>query len=106
MRLQQWAASRWLGPILAIKQRYSDLFAIVERDLDDSARDLSPDWQFGIAYIGTSSQDPPMGWANYSINKEVDSNGFSRYLLQGGDISQLKSQSTCPMPDNYNNKNP
>ena len=47
-----------------------------------------------------------MGWANYSINKEVDSNGFSRYLLQGGDISQLKSLSTCPMPDNYNNKNP
>ena len=49
----QWAASRWLGPNLAIKQRYSDLFAIVERDLDDSARDLSPDWQFGIAYNAT-----------------------------------------------------
>jgi len=29
------------------------LFAIVERDLDDSARDLSPDWQFGIAYNAT-----------------------------------------------------
>ena len=29
------------------------MFAIVERDLDDSARDLSPDWQFGIAYNAT-----------------------------------------------------
>lgn len=50
MRLQQWAANGWLRPHHTTRQQISDLLAIVERDLDDSTRDLSADWQFGIAY--------------------------------------------------------
>jgi len=50
MRLQQWAANGWLRPHQTSQQQVADLFAIVERDLADSERDLSPDWQFGIAY--------------------------------------------------------
>ena len=50
MRLQQWAANGWLRPHQTTRTQITDLLAIVERDLEDSARDLSPDWQFGIAY--------------------------------------------------------
>jgi hypothetical protein len=50
MRLQQWAANGWLRPHQTTRQQISDLLAIVDRDLADSMRDLSPDWQFGIAY--------------------------------------------------------
>lgn len=50
MRLQQWAANGWLRPHQTTQQQISDLLAIVKRDLADSSRDLSPDWQFGIAY--------------------------------------------------------
>lgn len=50
MRLQQWAANGWLRPHPTSRQQIADLLAIVDRDLEDSLRDLSPDWQFGIAY--------------------------------------------------------
>lgn len=50
MRLPQWAANGWLRPHQTTRTQVADLLAIVERDLEDSARDLSPDWQFGIAY--------------------------------------------------------
>ncbi len=50
MRLQQWASNGWLRPHQTTKQQISDLLAIVERDLEDSTRNLSADWQFGIAY--------------------------------------------------------
>jgi hypothetical protein len=50
MRLQQWATNGWLRPHQTSKQQVSDLLAIVERDLTDSASELSADWQFGIAY--------------------------------------------------------
>ena len=53
MRLQQWAANGWLRPHQTTPQQIADLLAIVERDLLDSARELSPDWQFGIAYNAT-----------------------------------------------------
>ena len=43
MRLQQWAANGWLRPHQTTQQQISDLLAIVERDLADSSRDLSPD---------------------------------------------------------------
>ena len=49
MRLQQWAANGWLRPHQTNKQQIADLLAIVERDLNDSERNLSADWQFGIA---------------------------------------------------------
>jgi hypothetical protein len=50
MRLQQWAANGWLRPHQTTRQQIADLLAIVDRDLEDSLRDLSADWQFGIAY--------------------------------------------------------
>lgn len=50
MRLQQWATNGWLRPHRTTPGQIADLLAIVDRDLEDSERDLSPDWQFGIAY--------------------------------------------------------
>jgi hypothetical protein len=50
MHLQQWQANGWLRPHQTTAAQIADLLAIVERDLEDSHRDLSPDWQFGIAY--------------------------------------------------------
>jgi hypothetical protein len=50
MRLQQWKANGWLQAHQTTPAQIRDLLAIVDRDLEDSRRDLSPDWQFGIAY--------------------------------------------------------
>ena len=50
MRLQQWKANGWLQAHQTTSGQIADLLAIVDRDLEDSMRDLSPDWQFGIAY--------------------------------------------------------
>lgn len=53
MRLQQWAANSWLRPHQTTPSQIADLFAIVERDIEDSDRDVSVDWQFGISYNAT-----------------------------------------------------
>lgn len=50
MSLSDWHKAGWLRPHQTSKRQIADLFAIVDRDLEDSARGLSPDWQFGIAY--------------------------------------------------------
>jgi hypothetical protein len=50
MSLTDWAKAGWLRPHQTTKRQVADLFAIVDRDLEDAARGLSPDWQFGIAY--------------------------------------------------------
>lgn len=50
MRLQQWKANGWLQAHQTTQAQITDLLAIVDRDLEDSTGDLSPDWQFGIAY--------------------------------------------------------
>jgi uncharacterized protein (UPF0332 family) len=50
MRLQQWKVNGWLQSHQTTPAQIADLLAIVDRDLEDSMRDLSPDWQFGIAY--------------------------------------------------------
>lgn len=50
MRLQQWKTNGWLQAHQTSPAQITDLLAIVDRDLEDSMRDLSPDWQFGIAY--------------------------------------------------------
>lgn len=51
MSLDDWHRNGWLRPHTTSASQVADLFAIVERDLNDarSAR-LSTDWQFGIAY--------------------------------------------------------
>ena len=50
MTLSDWAEAGWLKAHRTSRQQVEALFAIVDRDLADAARGLSPDWQFGIAY--------------------------------------------------------
>jgi hypothetical protein len=50
MSLQQWVKNGWLRPYTTSRQQINSLLAIVDRDLEDSARGLSNDWKFGIAY--------------------------------------------------------
>ena len=50
MSLSDWHKAGWLRPHRSTKRQITDLFAIVDRDLEDAARGLSSDWQFGIAY--------------------------------------------------------
>ena len=50
MSLHDWHKAGWLRPHQTTKSQISDLFGIVDRDLEDAGRGLSADWQFGIAY--------------------------------------------------------
>jgi len=50
MSLQQWAANGWLKFHKTSTQEISNLFSIVDRDLTDAEKSISPDWRFGIAY--------------------------------------------------------
>lgn len=50
MSLKKWAENGWLREHKTSKKEISDLFKIVERDLNDAGGDISPDWKFGIAY--------------------------------------------------------
>ena len=51
MSLADWAKNGWLRPHKSSKEEITNLLEIVERDLKDaSAKGLSDDWKFGIAY--------------------------------------------------------
>lgn len=51
MSLADWAKNGWLRPHRPSKGEIKNLFEIVERDLKDaSAKEISDDWKFGIAY--------------------------------------------------------
>jgi uncharacterized protein (UPF0332 family) len=51
MSLAEWAKNGWLRAHKPTKEEISNLLEIVERDLKDaSAKGLSNDWKFGIAY--------------------------------------------------------
>lgn len=51
MSLNDWTKNGWLRPHKASKEEISNLLEIVERDLKDAtAKGLSEDWKFGIAY--------------------------------------------------------
>ena len=50
MSLQQWLEYGWLRAHKSSKKEISDLFQIIDRDLQDAAGDISTDWRFGIAY--------------------------------------------------------
>mgnify|MGYP001015561633 CR=1 FL=1 len=51
MSLDEWAKNGWLRPHKPSKEEITNLFEIVDRDLADvSAKGLSDDWKFGIAY--------------------------------------------------------
>jgi hypothetical protein len=49
--LSDWSQNGWLLPHRTSSQEIADLFAVVERDLADSAAEsLSADWKLSIAY--------------------------------------------------------
>jgi hypothetical protein len=49
--LSDWSQNGWLLPHRTSSQEIADLFAVVERDLADSAAEnLSADWTLSIAY--------------------------------------------------------
>lgn len=50
MSLQQWEKQGWLRPHKTSPNEIAGLLSIAERDLRDAQRDISADWQFGIAY--------------------------------------------------------
>jgi len=50
MSLKQWVVNGWLQEEPASPHEIKNLLAIVERDLEDAAGEISADWRFGIAY--------------------------------------------------------
>ena len=51
MSLNDWLANRWVVAHQASTEEIADLFAVVDRDLEDAAVPrLSPDWRLGISY--------------------------------------------------------
>lgn len=51
MSLELWSKNGWLRPHRTTPAQIAELFAIVDRDLEDARTErLSADWQFGIAY--------------------------------------------------------
>ena len=51
MSLSDWLANRWIVTHETSRNEIADLFAVVQRDLDDAqVPRLSDDWRLGIAY--------------------------------------------------------
>jgi hypothetical protein len=50
MSLSDWAKSGWLKPQKPTREQIAKIFGVVDRDLEDSKRNLSADGQFNIAY--------------------------------------------------------
>jgi hypothetical protein len=50
MSLEQWVEYGWLRLHKSSREEIDNLLQIVNRDLEDAAGDISPDWRFGIAY--------------------------------------------------------
>lgn len=50
MNLNDWAKAGWLKAQTPSRDLIANIFGVVDRDLDDSRRNLSPDGQFNIAY--------------------------------------------------------
>lgn len=50
MSLTDWARAGWLKPHRPTRDQLTKIFGVVDRDLADSKRNLSPDGRFNIAY--------------------------------------------------------
>lgn len=50
MSLHDWAKAGWLKPQTPTCDLITKIFGVVDRDIEDSKRNLSPDGQFNIAY--------------------------------------------------------
>ena len=49
MSLSDWAKAGWLKPHPPTKAQVAAVFGVIDRDMEDSMRNLSPDGQFNIA---------------------------------------------------------
>lgn len=49
MSLTDWAKNAWLKPQQPSRDQIAKIFSVMDRDLEDSKRNLSPDGQFNIA---------------------------------------------------------
>jgi hypothetical protein len=58
MSLSDWAKSGWLKAQQPTRDQIAKIFGVVDRDIEDSKRNLSPDGQFNIAYTPRSSSAP------------------------------------------------
>ena len=50
MTLKQWQTNGWLKIEPTSRDEIANMLAMVDRDLQDAAGSISPDWRFGIAY--------------------------------------------------------
>ena len=50
MTLKQWQTNGWLKIEPTSRDEIANMLAMVNRDLQDAAGSISPDWRFGIAY--------------------------------------------------------
>ena len=50
MTLQKWLEYGWLRSHKSSRKGISDLYKIIDRDLQDAAGNISADWRFGIDY--------------------------------------------------------
>lgn len=50
MSLQQWENNGWLKSEPTSSNEIRNLLVIIDRDIKDSQKNVSADWQFGIAY--------------------------------------------------------
>jgi hypothetical protein len=50
MSLNDWAKAGWLKAQTPTRALLANIFGVVDRDLEDAKRNLSPDGQFNIAY--------------------------------------------------------
>ena len=50
MSLQQWENNGWLKSEPTSSNEILNLLVIIDRDIKDSQKSVSADWQFGIAY--------------------------------------------------------
>lgn len=50
MSLNDWARAGWLKPHTPAPPQVAAIFGVVDRDLEDSRQNLSPDGQFNLAY--------------------------------------------------------
>jgi hypothetical protein len=50
MRLEEWAANRWLVPHVATREEVAALFEAVAVDLETAVAAAAPAWRFAIAY--------------------------------------------------------
>ena len=72
MSLSDWQKNGWLTPHVTSAREIADLFAVVERDLDDSAVEgVSADWRMNIAYnAGLQAATAALAASGYRASRD------------------------------------